>query len=131
MSMQDPIADMLTRLRNATMAELPSVELPASNEKIAIVNVLKEEGYISDVKVIENGVKRSMVITLKTYNGKGVIEGIERVSKPSRRIHCGSKDIPRVRNGQGIVVISTPKGIVSGTKAAELNVGGEIICYVW
>ena len=87
--------------------------------------------YISDVKVIENGVKRSMVITLKTYNGKGVIEGIERVSKPSRRIHCGSKDIPRVRNGQGTVIISTPKGIISGFKAAELNVGGEIICYVW
>ena len=131
MSMQDPIADMLTRLRNATMAELPSVELPASNEKIAIATVLKSEGYISDVKVIENGVKRSMVITLKTYNGKGVIEGIERVSKPSRRIHCGSKDIPRVRNGQGTVIISTPKGIISGEKAAELNVGGEIICYVW
>ena len=85
----------------------------------------------SDVKVIENGVKRSMVITLKTYNGKGVIEGIERVSKPSRRIHCGSKDIPRVRNGQGTVIISTPKGIISGEKAAELTVGGEIICYVW
>lgn len=131
MSMQDPIADMLTRLRNATMAELLKVELPASNEKIAIANVFKSEGYISNVEVIENGVKRSMIITLKNYNGKGVIEGIERVSKPSRRIHCGAQDIPRVRNGQGTVVISTSKGIISGQKAAELNVGGEIICYIW
>ena len=131
MSMQDPIADMLTRLRNATAAGLPQVTLPGSIEKIAIANVFKNEGYVSDVAVAEDGPKKIMTITLKTYNGKPVIEGIERISKPSRRIHCGSKDIPRVRNGQGTVVISTSKGILSGEKAAELNVGGEIICYIW
>ena len=131
MSMLDPIADMLTRLRNATAAGLPQVTLPGSNEKIAIANVFKAEGYVSDVVVTEDGPKKTMTITLKNYNGKPVIEGIERVSKPSRRIHCGSKDIPRVRNGQGTVVISTSKGILSGEKAAELNVGGEIICYIW
>ncbi len=131
MSMQDPIADMLTRIRNATMAGLPSLELMGSKEKIAIANVFKSEGYISDVQVAEDGAKKTMTFILKTYKGKAVIDGITRVSKPSRRIHCGSKDIPRVRNGQGTVVISTPHGIISGNKAAELNVGGEIICYIW
>ena len=131
MSMQDPISDMLTRIRNAGNAGLKTVAVPLSKEKQAIAGVLLEEGYIGNVEVIGEGVARELSITLKYYDGKAVIGGLERVSKPSCRIHCGCADIPRVRNGQGTVVISTSKGILSGEKAAELNVGGEIICYIW
>ena len=131
MSMQDPIADMLTRIRNAASAGLETVSMPLSKEKKAIAEVLKEEGYISDVTVIGEGVKSQIVVTLKYYGEKAVIEGIERVSKSSCRVHCGSREIPRVRNGLGIVVLSTPKGIMSGRKAAKENVGGEILCRVW
>lgn len=131
MSMQDPIADMLTRVRNAGAANLPKVEMPGSIEKASIAAVFKSEGYIKDYSVVENGVKKTLVIDLKCFNGKPVIEGIERVSKPSCRVHCGSREIPRVRNGLGTVVLSTPQGIMSGREAAEKNVGGEIICYIW
>lgn len=131
MSMQDPIADMLTRIRNAGAAGLPKVEIPGSNEKIAIAAVLKQEGYITDYTVLTDGPKRTLIVELKYYGGKPVIEGIERVSKPSRRVHCGSREIPRVRNGLGTVVLSTPNGIVSGKQAVAANVGGEILCYVW
>ena len=131
MSMQDPIADMLTRIRNAGAAGLDKVAIPLSKEKEAIANVLKEEGYVRSVAVVGEGVKRQIVIELKYVDGKSVIEGIERVSKSSCRVHCGSREIPRVRNGLGIVVLSTPKGIMSGRKAARENVGGEIICRVW
>jgi len=131
MSMQDPIADMLTRIRNAGSAGLDSVTIPLSKEKEAIANVLKNEGYVSSVSIVGEGVKRQIVITLKYVDGKSVIEGIERVSKSSCRVHCGSREIPRVRNGLGIVVLSTPKGVMSGRKAAKENVGGEILCRVW
>ena len=132
MSMQDPIADMLTRIRNAGTAELETVSIPLSREKEAIANVLKEEGYVRSVTVVGEGVKRQIVIELKyDADGKSIIEGIERVSKCSCRVHCGSREIPRVRNGLGIVVLSTPKGIISGRKAAKENVGGEILCRVW
>ena len=132
MSMQDPIADMLTRIRNAGAAGLDTVAIPLSREKEAIANVLKEEGYVRSVTVVGEGVKRQIVIELKyDADGKSIIEGIERVSKCSCRVHCGSREIPRVRNGLGIVVLSTPKGIISGRKAKAENVGGEIICYVW
>ncbi len=131
MSMQDPIADMLTRVRNAGSAGLKQVSMPSSREKAAIAAVLKEEGYIKDFTVAEDGVKRQLVIELKYVDGKPVIEGIERVSKPSCRIHCGSREIPRVRNGLGTVVLTTPKGVMSGRRAAKENVGGEILCYVW
>ncbi len=131
MSMQDPIADMLTRVRNAGSAGLKRVSMPSSREKAAIAAVLKEEGYIKDFTVAEDGVKRQLVIELKYVDGKPVIEGIERVSKPSCRIHCGSREIPRVRNGLGTVVLTTPKGVMSGRRAAKENVGGEILCYVW
>ena len=131
MSMQDPIADMLTRIRNAASAGLEKVIIPLSKEKKAIAEVLKEEGYITKVSIIGEGVKSQIVVELKYAGDKAVVEGIERVSKPSCRIHCGSREIPRVRNGLGIVVLSTPKGIMSGRKAAQENVGGEIICRVW
>ena len=131
MSMQDPIADMLTRIRNAAAAGLEKVSIPLSKEKKAIAQVLKEEGYLTSVSVEGEGVKSQIVVVLKYAGVKPVIEGIERVSKSSCRVHCGSREIPRVRNGLGIVVLSTPKGIMSGRKAAQENVGGEIICRVW
>ncbi len=131
MSMQDPIADMLTRIRNAAAAGLEKVAIPLSKEKKAIAEVLMEEGYLSAVSVEGEGVKSQIVVVLKYAGAKAVIEGIERVSKSSCRIHCGSREIPHVRNGLGIVVLSTPKGIMSGRKAAKENVGGEILCRVW
>ena len=131
MSMQDPIADMLTRIRNAAAAGLDKVSIPLSKEKKAIAEVLKEEGYLTKVSVVGEGVKSQIVVELKYAGETPVIEGIERVSKSSCRIHCGSREIPRVRNGLGIVVLSTPKGIMSGRKAAKENVGGEILCRVW
>ncbi len=131
MSMQDPIADMLTRIRNAAAAGLEKVAIPLSKEKKAIAEVLMEEGYLSSVSVEGEGVKSQIVVVLKYAGNKAVIEGIERVSKSSCRVHCGSREIPRVRNGLGIVVLSTPKGIMSGRKAAKENVGGEILCRVW
>ena len=93
--------------------------------------MLKEEGYIGDYAVSEDGAKKVLSIVLKYVNGKSVIEGIERVSKPSCRIHCGSREIPRVRNGLGTVILTTPSGVLSGRAAAKANVGGEILCYVW
>ena len=129
--MQDPIADMLTRIRNAAAAGLEKVAIPLSKEKKAIAEVLMEEGYLSAVSVEGEGVKSQIVVELKYVGTKAVIEGIERVSKSSCRVHCGSREIPRVRNGLGIVVLSTPKGIMSGRKAAKENVGGEILCRVW
>ena len=129
--MQDPIADMLTRVRNAGAAGLKKIEMPSSKEKAAIAAVLKEEGYITDFAVLEDGAKRILSVTLKYYQGAPVIEGIQRISKPSCRIHCTCKDIPKVLGGLGTVVLSTPNGILSGRKAKEANVGGEVLLYVW
>ena len=131
MSMQDPIADMLTRVRNAGAAGLKKIEMPSSKEKAAIAAVLKEEGYITDFAVLEDGAKRILTVTLKYYQGVPVIEGIQRISKPSCRIHCTCKDIPKVLGGLGTVVLSTPNGILSGRKAKAANVGGEVLLYVW
>ena len=131
MQITDTIADMLTRIRNASAAGLKTVAVPLSKEKQAIAAVLQEEGYVGNVEVIGEGVARQISIALKYYAGKAVIGGLERVSKPSCRVHCGCADIPRVRNGQGTVILSTPKGILSGRRAKSENVGGEIICYVW
>ena len=131
MSMQDPIADMLTRVRNAGAAGLKKIEMPSSKEKAAIAAVLKEEGYITDFAVLEDGAKRILTVTLKYYQGAPVIEGIQRISKPSCRIHCTCTDIPKVLGGLGTVVLSTPNGILSGRKAKEANVGGEVLLYVW
>lgn len=130
MSMQDPISDMLTRLRNGTMAMLKEVSMPSSKMKEAIAKVLKEEGFIADYSV-EGDVKKTLTIELKYFKRQSVIEDLERVSKPSCRLYCGSKDIPRVKDGMGIAILSTPKGILSGSDAAKQNVGGEILCYVW
>ncbi len=131
MSLQDPISDMLTRIRNAGAASLKVVAMPGSKMKTAIAGVLKEEGYISDYSVAEDGPKKTLSIDLKYFNKKFVISGIERVSKPSCRSYCGSGEIPKVRNGLGAVILSTPHGVISGRKAAADKVGGEILCYVW
>ncbi len=131
MSMQDPISDMLTRLRNAGMAGLKAVEMPSSKMKASIADVFKSEGYIQDYTVEGEGPKKTLQITMKFFKNKPVIEGITRVSKSSCRIYCGSQDIPKVRNGLGTVVLSTPNGVLSGKSAADQKVGGEVLCYIW
>ncbi len=131
MSMQDPIADMLTRVRNAGMATKKEVSIPMSKMKSAIAEVLKSEGYIADYRVEGEGIAKELILQLKYRSKRPVIENIERVSKPSCRIYCGSEDIPNVRNGLGIVVLSTPKGVISGRVAASEKVGGEILCKLW
>jgi len=132
MSMQDPIADMLTRIRNGcTAANKKDVAMPASKMKAALAEVLKSEGYIADYREEGEGVNKQLLVSLKFRNKKPVIEGLKRVSKPSCRIYCGCADIPNVRNGLGIVILSTPIGIISGRVAKASNVGGEILCQVW
>ena len=131
MSLTDPIADMLTRIRNAGSASLKEVSMPGSRVKVAVAEVFKSEGYIKEYRLIEDGAKKTLTIELKFYKGKPVIEGIRRVSKPSCRSYCGSKDIPKVKNGLGTVVLSTPKGILSGETAVKEQTGGEILCYIW
>ncbi|MDD5728161.1 MAG: 30S ribosomal protein S8 [Victivallales bacterium] len=131
MSLQDPISDMLTRIRNAGNANLDAVTMPGSRMKTAIAEVLKTEGYISDYSVAENGPKETLTLKLKYYRNKFVIEGIKRVSKPSCRVYCGSGEIPKVRNGLGTAILSTPRGVISNRSAVQNNVGGEILCYVW
>ena len=130
MSMQDPISDMLTRIRNAAMSSQKSVVMPSSKMKAAIAKVLLEEGYIAGYRV-EGDVKKTLTVDMKYYMRRSVIEGIERVSKPSCRLYCGSREIPRVKDGLGIAILSSPKGVISGKEAQAQNVGGEILCYVW
>lgn len=130
MSMQDPISDMLTRIRNAAMSSQKSVIMPSSKMKAAIAKVLLDEGYIAGYRV-EGDVKKTLTVDMKYYMRRPVIEGIERVSKPSCRLYCGSREIPRVKDGLGIAILSSPKGVISGKEAKEQNVGGEILCYVW
>ncbi|WP_323121871.1 30S ribosomal protein S8 [Burkholderia alba] len=130
MSMSDPIADMLTRIRNAQMVEKVSVSMPSSKVKIAIAQVLKDEGYIDDFAVKAEGAKAELNIALKYYAGRPVIERLERVSKPGLRVYRGRNDIPQVMNGLGVAIVSTPKGVMTDRKARATGVGGEVICYV-
>ncbi len=130
MSMQDPISDMLTRLRNGAMSMQKQVTIPSSKIKVAIAQVLEQEGYIKSFHV-DGDLKKSLLIEMKYFQRRPVVEGLQRVSKPSCRLYCGSKDIPKVKDGLGIAIISTPKGILSGKEAEKQNVGGEILCYVW
>ncbi len=130
MAMSDPIADMLTRIRNAQLAEKASVTMPSSKLKVAIAAVLKDEGYIEEFAVRQDGAKATLDIALKYYAGQPVIERIERVSKPGLRIYKGSNDIPRVMNGLGVAIVSTPKGVMTDRKARASNVGGEVLCIV-
>ena len=130
MSMSDPIADMLTRIRNAQATEKQSVVIPASKVKQAIAQVLKDEGYIEDFAVRENDGKAMIEIGLKYYAGKPVIEKIERVSRPGLRIYKGRDDIPRVMNGLGVAIVSTSKGVMTDRRARETGIGGEVLCVV-
>ena len=130
--MTDPIADMLTRIRNAIMVNKDSVEVPSSNMKKAIANILLEEGYVSDVKLVEDGYNGKLAITLK-YVGKGqpVIHGLKRISKPGLRTYSDVENMPKVLDGLGIAILSTNKGIMTDRKAKAANVGGEVLCYIW
>jgi small subunit ribosomal protein S8 len=128
--MTDPIADMLTRIRNAQMVEQTVVAMPSSKVKLAIAKVLKDEGYIEAFKVSGDGVKPQLEIALKYYAGRPVIEKIERVSKPGLRIYKSKDDIPRVMNGLGIAIVSTSQGVMTDRKARATGVGGEVLCIV-
>ncbi len=131
MSMQDPIADMLTRIRNGQMAEKKSVTMPFSTKKEAIANVLVEEGFITAVDKAEVDGKPALAVELKYFNGQPVIDTIERVSRPGLRIYKGAGDIPKVNGGLGVSIVSTNKGVMSDRAARQQNVGGEIICNVF
>ena len=131
MSMSDPISDMLTRIRNAQMAEKTSVAMPASKLKVAIAEVLKDEGYVDGFNVISGeGGKHTLEIALKYYSGRPVIEKIQRISRPGLRVYKGSDDIPKVMNGLGIAIVSTSKGLMTDRKARANGIGGEVLCVV-
>jgi small subunit ribosomal protein S8 len=130
MSMSDPIADMLTRIRNAQQVEKKTVGMPSSTLKVAIAKVLQDEGYIDAYSIEHDSGKASLTISLKYYAGKAVIERLERVSKPGLRIYKGKDEIPTVMNGLGIAIVSTPRGVMADRHARTQGVGGEIICYV-
>ena len=132
MSLADPIGDMITRIRNAQMRALFKVEVPSSKFRAKILEVLKQEGYISNYKVLsdENN-KNSLLVDLKYFNGTPVIKEIKRVSKPGRRIYAKATSIPKIQNGLGLAIVSTSKGIMSDTDARVKNIGGEIICRVF
>lgn len=130
MSMSDPIADMLTRIRNAQTSEKPSVSMPASKLKASIAKVLKDEGYIDDFAVRSNEGKPTLEIGLKYYAGRPVIERIERVSRPGLRIYKAAREIPNVMNGLGIAIVSTSQGVMTDRRARAQGVGGEVLCIV-
>lgn len=127
--MNDPISDMLTRIRNANRALLPVVEMPYSKMKESIANILKKEGYISEVTA--EGQPRKLKLKLKYQGKQSVIEGLRRVSSPGLRRYVGAREIPRVRGGLGVTVMSTSEGIMTGIQARKKNLGGEVVCYVW
>jgi small subunit ribosomal protein S8 len=126
----DPISDMLTRIRNANRALLPAVELPHSRIKENIAGILKREGYISDFTV-EGKKPKALKLKLKYQGKKSVIEGLRRVSTPGLRRYVGATDIPRVRGGMGVAVVSTSEGVLTDTQARKRNIGGELLCYIW
>ena len=132
MQISDTIADLLTRIRNASTAKHATVDIPASNVKKAITQILADEGYIKDFSIVDDGKQGIIRVTLKYTDGKTpVIAGLRRVSKPGLRIYSSCEDMPKVRKGLGIAIVSTSKGIMTDKKARELNVGGEVLAYVW
>ena len=132
MQMTDVVADLLTRIRNANDAKHETVDIPASNMKKAIAQILLDEGYIKEYKVTDDGKQGIMTVTLKYGEGKQkIIQGIKRVSKPGLRIYAASQDIPKVRNGLGIAIVSTSRGIMTDKAARKENVGGEVLAFVW
>lgn len=132
MSLTDPIADMLTRIRNALLVKKKDVTMPSSRLKVEVAKILKEEGYIKNFKVIDDNKQGSLILTLKyTENNRGVITGLQKISKPGCRIYCKRDAIPKVLDGLGIAIVSTSQGIVAGKKCEERGVGGEVLCYIW
>jgi small subunit ribosomal protein S8 len=132
MIITDQIGDMLTRIRNAAMVRHDTVEMPASKMKVAILKILKDEGFIHDFELIKAKPERLIKVRLKYQeNNKSMISGIERVSKPGLRIYAQQNEIPRVYGGVGIAILSTPRGVLSGQQARKEGVGGEVVCYVW
>ncbi len=131
MSMSDPIADLLTRIRNAQMAKLPTVGMPSSKMKMAIAKVLQDEGYIAGYQIDENGGKPILNIVLKYFQGMPVIEEIKRASRPGLRSYKGKEDLPKVRAGLGISIMSTNKGLMTETQARAAGIGGEVLCTVF
>ena len=132
MQITDPIADLLTRIRNANAAKHESVTVPASNMKKAICQILLDEGYLKDVKVEDDGLQGNIVITLKYGENKTrIIQGLKRISKPGLRIYAGVEDMPRVMKGLGVAIVSTSKGVMTDKKARKLGVGGEVLAFVW
>ena len=128
----DPIADMLTRVRNALQARHPKVDVPASRLKLDIARILKEEGYILNYKLVEDGARKSIRIYLKYTPGNlPVISHIERVSRPGCRVYVGNKEVPRVLGGMGVNILTTPRGVMSGSSARKEGVGGEVLCQIW
>ena len=131
--LSDPIADMLTRIRNANMARHTTVDVPSSKTKMSIASILKNEGYIKGYEILQDGVKKTMRITLKygrTKNEK-VIAGVKRISKPGLRVYASCEDLPKVLNGLGCAIVSTNKGIVTDKEARNLGVGGEVLAFIW
>jgi len=132
MSMTDPIADFLTRIRNGIMANKVSIDCPRSKVKLKLAEILKEEGFVDAISKSDEGVQGSISVTLRYDNShQSAITTIRRVSKPGQRCYVGATDIPRVRNGLGVAIISTSKGLMTDRKARELNIGGEVLCEVW
>jgi len=131
MTMTDPIADALTRIRNANMVKHETVEIPASKLKVELMKLLKEEGFIGDYEIVEAGKFKNIKVTLKYANGKPVITNLQRVSTPGLRTYSKSKNIPKVLDGLGVAVISTSKGLLTDRKARAEKVGGEILCHIW
>lgn len=131
MNMTDPIADMLTRLRNAAAVRHTRVMIPASNMKIAIARILKEEGYIADYSVARDTPQGTITVTLRYVDRRPVLTQLKRISKPGLRVYTRRDSIPRVRGGLGTAIISTPKGLMTGRQAYQQGLGGEVVCYVW
>jgi small subunit ribosomal protein S8 len=131
MNMTDPVADMLTRIRNATMARHIRVAIPASNLKIAIAKILKEEGYIKDYEVLKDSPQGTLKVTLRYVDKRPVLTQLKRVSKPGLRVYTPHDTIPRVRGGLGTAILSTSHGVMTGREAYRQGLGGEVICYVW
>ena len=132
MQITDPIADLLTRVRNANSAKHETVEVPASKMKMAICQILLDEGYVKNVELVEDGVQGKIVITLKYGAGKTrILQGLKRISKPGLRIYSSCEDMPQVMKGLGTVIVSTSKGIMTGKQARKLNIGGEVLAFIW
>lgn len=131
MHLTDPIADMLTRIRNANLAKHNTVKIPFSKIKESLANTLKSEGYINNFEVKEEGTKKDIIVSLKFMDGEAVIKGLKRISKPGRRVYTSVESLPKVLGGLGIAIVSTPNGVITDKECRKHSVGGEVLCYVW